>query len=141
MRYFEWMLYVAVTPDWAYALLIVLSAWFLTHRWRKVSKPKTIILSVIYFGSLTQVLSSFVPLFLTLQDSISTIACMTGIWGHVFNMALILVSLILFLYGSITSNQGFWAEAKRWKYFMLAAILAQILASIIYLRSALLCTV
>jgi hypothetical protein len=135
------MFLIAVTPVWVYALLIVLSVWLLTHCWRKSQNPKSTMLSAIYFGALVQVSSGFVPMFLTFQDNISTIACLTGIWGKDLHMALILASVILFLYTCITSDQGFWVEAKGRKSFMSAAISAQVLASLIYLRSALLCTV
>lgn len=135
------MFLIAVIPAWMYALLILLSAWFLISRWQRMPKPHNKTLSTLYYCVLAQVLSSFVPLLLTLQYSISTAACMTGIWGKDFSIALILASLICFFYLCVTSNQGFWAEAKLQKHFIWAVVLAQMLVSMIYLRSALLCTV
>lgn len=135
------MFLIAVVPAWIYALLILFSAWFLIRRWQRMPKPHNKTLSTLYYCALTQVLSGFVPLALTLQYSISTAACMTGIWGKDLNIILLFASLILFACLFMKSAQGFWAEAKLRKHFIWAVLLAQILASMIYLRSALLCTV
>ncbi len=135
------MLLIAVIPALAYALFILLSAWLLIRRWKMIADAKTTVLSKIYIGALAQVLSSFVPLALTEHYSISTVACLTGMWGIYINMTLILLSLALFSYTCFAGNHGFWAEVKNRKSFIWAVLASQVLASIIYLRSAILCTV
>ncbi len=135
------MIYVTVTPVWVYAMLIASSVCFLTLCWYKLERPRRLIISFLYCAVLMQVLSGFVPLYLTAQKSISKAACITGHFVGPVNLILIAISLILFLYVFVSSRHGFWSAFKKHGFFTAAIVLAQFLALVIYMRSALLCTV
>lgn len=137
------MFYIAIMPPITYVFFITFFIFFLTIQWMVFyknmdgNKSKTI----SYFVTTFMLISSYIPLYLTFQKSISMEACLTGFFGFYFTIGTFIVMVTVFLVKTVIQKNFRLYISKRLLLFISTIALSHILIGATYMRSILLCTV
>ncbi len=133
------MLYVAVIPAPLWAIILAgLLMWLTLAYWRRRGVPYA---PVFYLLALVQSAVAFAALLLTARNSISGVACMTGIMGAQASMVVALALLGTVFAFLIGARQALLNIMRSNTALFTGFALLQIVVVLIPLRSALLCTV
>ena len=136
------MIYIAILPAWLLLAFIALAAYKLSVlRPKETGHEKYRLTQAIFFITLTQLAASLLSLYFTYDKSISWEACRLGLYGRYVSGSVLLLGVIVFATMFLRRMSNAASRFPAHKPFFIAALLSNMLAVVIFVRSFLRCTV
>ncbi len=136
------MLHFAVTPPWVYVmLLLTLAGWLVSSAIRQKPEGHPQILRALLVFALLQIAVAGMSLTFTALRSIDHRACLAGFLGFWGNILVFGAEIGLLVLLFLVSRERTRRDLATHGSFFAALLLTTVVATVIHVRSALLCTV